>query len=64
VKPQRNANGYTPERVARANAKRAAARAAARCGRTCEVCGKGLKAARSTARFCGPACRMKAFRAR
>jgi hypothetical protein len=55
-------NDAPRKRAAVANARRAAARAAARAGRKCEVCGKGLKAARSTARFCGPACRMKAHR--
>jgi hypothetical protein len=71
VKPQRdatgnarNATGYTPERVVRANAERAAARAAARAGRRCEVCGKRIVAARSTARFCCPTCRSKAWRVR
>jgi hypothetical protein len=64
VQPKRNATGNTPERVVRANAERAAARARARAGRKCEVCGKRLTVARSTARFCGPTCRSKAFRAR
>jgi hypothetical protein len=59
MKPQK-----TPERVVRAHAVRAAARAAARAGRKCEVCGKALHAARSTARYCSVACRVKAFRGR
>jgi hypothetical protein len=47
------------------NVKRAANRAAARTGLRCQTCGKPLSAAqRVTARFCGPTCRSKAFRAR
>jgi hypothetical protein len=64
MQPRRNASGNTPPRVVRANAQRAAARAQARARRKCAVCGKRLKAARSTARFCGPTCRSKAWRAR
>jgi RNA polymerase-binding transcription factor DksA len=40
-----------------------AARAAARAGRKCERCGKPIKAARSTKRFCSTKCRVAAFRA-
>jgi hypothetical protein len=47
------------------NAKRTAKRAAALTGLKCQTCGNPLSAAqRVTARFCGPTCRSKAFRAR
>jgi hypothetical protein len=45
------------------NEGRAAKRAAARQGRTCAGCGKPINAQRSTARFCGPTCRSRAWRA-
>jgi hypothetical protein len=45
-------------------ARRTAARAARRAGLTCAVCGKPLTARRPTMRFCGPACRFKAWKAK
>jgi hypothetical protein len=42
---------------------RAKRRAEARMDRACEVCGAPLAAERSTAKFCGPTCRSKAWRA-
>jgi hypothetical protein len=51
------------KRAAIANAERAKRRAEARAGLACATCGKPLDARRSTARFCGPTCRSKAWRA-
>ncbi len=51
-------------RDAARNALRAAARAAARADRRCERCGKPFAPARSTGRFCSPACRVAAHRKR
>jgi hypothetical protein len=45
-------------------ARRTAKRAAARAQLKCRTCGKPLAAQRPTARFCGPTCRSKAWRAR
>ncbi len=51
-------------RRAKYAATQGAARAAARVGRKCEneTCGKPLKAARSTMRYCSVRCRVAAFR--
>ena len=49
--------------VARSNKQRAAKRAAARTGLTCQTCGKPLAAAqRATARYCSATCRSQAWR--
>jgi hypothetical protein len=54
------------KRAAIANAERAARRAEARAGMTCDNCGKPIEAKRQRAgylAFCGPTCRSQAWRA-
>ena len=51
-------------RIVAAVKARSEARAKARAGRTCETCGKPIKAQRATRQYCSVRCRVTAFRAR